>query len=239
MIKRWKDNNTLRRVRESEEAKTIVSTASLTLEPGKTINFAVSRVVNGNPTGKRTEKELAYLEQVRDGKYTTTEWVGSVLKALARDIENEDVKPAICYELETSLSSEGKKVSSQTEIYNCLDLALEDMAETLAHPSRVPFEGFDNDKIGGLDDIREKDRDAESDINEKVLERIPLDIRKKCKEACIKARAKYEERDAEGRRKYQGSPCKYNCAMSTGNEVNSGWCICQELHIKRPYEWDV
>ena len=239
MIKSWKDNNTLQRVRESEEAKTVVLTTTLTTEPGKTITFTISRHENENPTGKRVEKELAHPEEGRDPswRHPAMMWTGSVLKAFAWDIEYGDAEPALCYELETSLSIDGKKVSSKIETYDSLEKAMKEISKALTYPERITFEGFDKTK--GFNDIRKKDRDINSEKNEKILERIPLDIKKKCKEDCIKLRAKYEERDENGKPKYWSSPCKYDCPMSTGNEVNSGWCICQELHIKRPYEWNV
>ena len=237
MIKSWKDNNTLRRVRESEEAKTIVSTASLTLEPGKTINFTVSRVENGNPTGKEFEKELAHPEAGRDPKKSTpaTNYVGVVLKALAYDEKSKAEESSLYYEVETSLSINGKKVSSQTERYDDMEDAVKAVSSDFRYPQGLGFEG-----IRSFHDILKSDWAAKGNNNESALERIPLDIRKTCKAECI-AKWEYNKERKKAGEWRRGDPCDnvYLCSMSTGDQEHSGSCICRRLGLKEPHEWNV
>ena len=238
MIKSWKDNNTLQRVRESEEAKTVVSTISLTTEPGKTITFTVSRHENGNPTGKGFEKAISHPEKGRESKADAEMWVGNALKALAQDAEDGVKASAVGYELETSLSIDGKKVSSRTETYDSLEKTMSIVSKALTYPERITFEGFDKTK--GFSDIRKEDRKINAGGNEKALERIPLDIRKACKERCIK-KLEYDKEAEKKGEWWRSAACDnvYRCFMSTGDEKYSGTCICNRLGLKKPYEWNV
>ena len=214
--------------------RTTISTASLTLESGKTFTFRVNRCENEFTTGPNFEDWITHPERAVEGykevgtlnggghyEHIYPEgapyYVRFVTLAMENDRKEGTIEEKIYYELEASLSVNNEVVTSKTEKYDNIRSALNNLTYYLNAPEKAFPANSTSTK--SIDEIKEEDEAINAEGSKKAFERIPLGIRRECKEYCKK----------EGK-------CSYSCIL--GDE--GGWCECRGVWGPgAPKTWEI
>ena len=201
--------------------KTTISTTALTLEPGKIFTFKVNRCENEFTTGPNFEEWITHPERAIEGykeaktldggchyKCVYPEgspyYVRFVTLAMRNDRREGTIEEKVYYELESSLAVNNEVLASKTEKYDSIKSALNNLSYYLNAPEKA-FPA-NSTSIRSVDEIKKEDEALNAEGSKKAFERIPLNIRKECKEYCKR----------EGK-------CSYSCILSD----ECGWCECR------------
>lgn len=235
----------------------LILTLSTRATNNRTILFTINRCENDMAGGKRFEDWLSHPEREAEGYFEPFEsdsksgmtypsgshyYVSNLLKFLYGE-ETQEKK--VYYRLTISLMKGSEILNTYSEYYNYIEAAYTNLGEYLASKKSIPFEELkdleNKDRWGEvkeykirkeIENIWNKDVALERNSFREAWDRIPVETRKKCKEYCKEQLAK-KSLDSSW------SPCNYSCVFSDGNEERSGYCICKQLGLKAPNEWEI